>query len=65
MKKNGKKGSHAGLFTVSELQFEATLENFKRRRALSSPIDIRSKLFFERILHIKKVRDLVFFGRAR
>ncbi|OGW80700.1 MAG: hypothetical protein A3C47_07075 [Omnitrophica bacterium RIFCSPHIGHO2_02_FULL_51_18] len=67
MKKNGKKEFHASLFAGSELQFEATLENFKRRRALSplSPIDMRSRLFFERILQVKKIRDLVFCGRAR
>ncbi len=67
MKKNVKKKWHEGLFVASEFRFGETLENFKRRRALShsSPIDMRSKLFFERILSVKKVRDLIFCGRGR
>ena len=67
MKKNDKKDFHAGLLTGSDHLFEATLENFKRRRALlhTSPVDMRSKLFFERILQVKKAKDPVFCGRAR
>lgn len=67
MKKNGKKDFHLGLLMDSDYLFEETLENFKRRRALShsSPVDMHSKVFFERILQVKKVKDLVFCGRAR
>lgn len=66
MKKSGKKDFHLGMLGGAEYSFEATLENFKRCRALShsSPVDVRSKEFFERILQVKKVKD-VFFGRAR
>lgn len=66
MKKSDKKDFSAASFIPSELRFEETLENFKRRRALchSSPIDMRSRLFFERILSVKKVRDLIFCNRG-
>lgn len=44
-----------------------SIENFKRRRALPSfdTLDAGSRLFFERILNVKKVRDFVFITRAK
>lgn len=44
-----------------------SVENFKRRRALtpSSGLDVDSKLFFERILNVKKVREFVFITKAK
>ena len=43
-----------------------SVENFKRRRALPpfSTLDTSSRLFFERILAVKKDRELVFFTKA-
>ena len=67
MKKNDKKDFQPDLIMGPDYLFEATLENFKRRRALlhASPVDMHSKLFFERILQVKKVKELLFCGRAR
>ncbi len=44
-----------------------SIENMKRRRALrssSSPLDQRSRLFFERILNVRKVQEFVFITKA-
>jgi hypothetical protein len=43
-----------------------SVENFKRRRALPpfSTLDAGARLFFERILAVKKDRELVFFTKA-
>lgn len=52
---------------ISEFsRFDVTIENFKRRRALPpAPIDDGSMMFFERILCVKKIRELVFITRAK
>ena len=44
-----------------------SVENFKRRRALPpfSSLDTDSLLFFERIVNVKKVRELIFITKAR
>ena len=49
------------------LRFDANIENFKRRRALPpvSPLDIGSRLFFERILNVKKIREFIFITKGR
>ncbi len=43
-----------------------SVENFKRRRSLPplSTLDGGSKLFFERILTVKKIRELIFITKA-
>ena len=48
-------------------RFNESLENFKRRRALSGfgSVDSGSRLFFERIVDTKKNRDFVFITKAR
>jgi len=46
---------------------EESVENFKRRRALSpfSILDASSRLFFERIVNVKKTPEFVFITKAR
>ena len=43
-----------------------SVENGKRRRALApfSALDTDSRLFFERIVSVKKIRDFVFITKA-
>lgn len=53
-------------FSGCDARFDATIENFKRRRALPpGPLDDGSMLFFEKIMSVKKIRDLVFIARAK
>ncbi len=44
-----------------------SIESFKRRRTLQpfSYLDAGSRLFFERVLTVKKAREFVFVSRAR
>ena len=44
-----------------------SIENAKRRRALqpfSGPLDLKSRLFFDRILSVRKAREIIFIGKA-
>lgn len=47
--------------------FITNVENFKRRRALQSfwSLDISSKMFFQRALHIKRNSEFVFITKAQ
>lgn len=47
-------------------RWSGNVENFKRRRALQPGpgLDFQSQLFFERILNIKKMRELVFITKS-
>ena len=47
--------------------FMANVENFKRRRALQSfwAIDMSSKMFFERALHVRRGTEFVFITKAQ
>lgn len=51
---------------VRKEPFDFNMESLKRQRALPtlSPVDLESRLFFERILHVRKFRELVFFTKA-
>lgn len=42
------------------------VENTKRRQALQpfGGIDVDSRLFFERVLNVKKIRDFVFISKS-
>ncbi|GEM_PF-1258162 len=44
-----------------------SIENFKRRRTLQplNYLDAGSRLFFERVLTVKKAREFVFVSKAR
>ena len=44
-----------------------SIENFKRRRALPtfSSLDMSSRLFFERVLSVRKIREMVFIPKAQ
>lgn len=44
-----------------------SIENFKRRRMLHpfTHLDTGSRLFFERVLSVKKAREFVFISKAR
>jgi hypothetical protein len=49
-------------------RFDVSVENFKRRRALplsSSVLDLNSRLFFEKILCVKKIRELIFITKEK
>ena len=62
-----------GHWSYSDLHFAikpsegVSIENFKRRRMLHpvTPLDARSRLFFERVLSVKKTREFVFVSKAR
>ncbi len=47
-------------------RFDSNVENFKRRHALRhfASLDTSSKLFFERIVSVKKIRDFIFITKA-
>lgn len=65
MRKIGKAASEAAAIYCTESYFDYNVENFKRRRALSlcGP-DEESKLFFDRILNVKKIREFIFITKA-
>ncbi len=46
-------------------EFVPNVENFKRRRTLQPfwSLDLSSKLFFERALHVKRSGDFVFLTK--
>ena len=47
--------------------FIVNVENFKRRRALQSfwSLDMHSKMFFERALHVKRDNEFIFITKAQ
>ncbi len=47
--------------------FMANVENFKRRRALQSfwSLDISSKMFFKRALHVRRDSEPIFITKAQ
>ena len=67
MKKNGRKEEPKMDFSDFNHGFMANVENFKRRRALQSfwSLDISSKMFFERALHVRRDTDFVFITKAQ
>ena len=54
-------------FAGFEPGFMTNVENFKRRRALQSfwSLDISSKMFFERGLHLRRASEFVFITKAQ
>ena len=66
-----KKGMHDGTSKngVDGLEngFISNIENFKRRRALHPfwSLDLSSKLFFERALHVKHGGEFVFLTKSQ
>ena len=54
-------------FFRADARFDSNVENFKRRRALTplSQFDLDPRSFFDRILDVKKFRELVFVSNAR
>ena len=46
-------------------KFVSNIENFKRRGALQpfGSLDLSSKLFFERALHVKRTADFIFLTK--
>jgi hypothetical protein len=66
MKKTTRAGFQGLRFSGCDAGFDATIENFKRRRSLPpGPVDDGSMMFFDRILCVKKIRELVFITRAK
>ncbi len=47
-------------------RFDGNVENFKRRRALTPlpGMDLDSRLFFERVINIKKIQELIFITKS-
>ena len=54
-------------FDVFGDELVANIENFKRRRALHPlwSLDLSSKLFFERALHVKRGGEFVFLTKSQ
>lgn len=46
---------------------ETCVENCKRRRALlqMGPLDIDSRLFFERVMMVRKAKEFIFISNAK
>jgi hypothetical protein len=55
------------VYSYNDSKFDSNVENFKRRRMLPpfSVLGSESRSFFERILNVKKIRELVFITKAR
>ncbi len=49
------------------LRFDSNIESFKHRRAFTAypALDMGSRVFFERIVNVKKIKELVFVSKAR
>ena len=47
--------------------FIANVENFKRRRVLQSfwSLDMSSKMFFKRVLHVKREGEMIFITKTQ
>ena len=65
MKKNKPEDENKKYFSNVE-RFDSNVENFKRCHSLPplASWDMGSKLFFDRILSVKKNRDFVFITQA-
>ena len=67
MKKGVSNGSLKAGFDAFGDDPVSNIENFKRRRALHSfwSLDVSSKLFFERALHVKRSGEFVFLTKSQ
>ena len=54
-------------FDIFENETVSNIENFKRRRTLHpfGSLDLSSKLFFERALHVKRGGEFVFLTKSQ
>ena len=54
-------------FDTFESEVVSNIENFKRRRALRPfwSLDLSSRLFFERALHVKRSGEFVFLTKSQ
>ena len=61
------KGAYETVYPSLESKYDTNVENFKRRRALPplSRLDAESRSFFERVLNVKKIKELDFFHDGR
>ena len=65
MRKMVHRAVSAGYFRADS-RFDSNIESFKRRRALApSSFEMDSRSFFDRILNVKKFRELVFVTNAK
>ena len=55
------------VYSYNESKFDSNVETFKRRRALPpfSLMDSDSRMFFERIMNVKKMREIVFVSKSK
>ena len=61
-----KENSKAGLDAFGD-EIVSNIENFKRRRAMHpfGSLDLSSRLFFERALHVKRGSEFVFLTKSQ
>lgn len=66
MKRTLRSEADESVYSYNESKFDSNVENFKRRRGLPpfSLLDSESRSFFQRILNVKKIRELVFITKA-
>ena len=67
MRKAMRKGIPEVSFAGVNSGFISNVENFKRRRTLQSfwSLDMSSKMFFKRVLHVKRDGEFVFITKAQ
>ena len=67
MSKAIKHRSLSDSFSEVGFAFDTNVENFKRKRALQSLsiLDQTSKLFFQRMLEVKKIKDFIFVTKSQ
>jgi len=66
MKRTLRNETDESVYSYNESKFDSNVETFKRRRGLPpfSLLDSESRSFFQRILNVKKIRELVFITKA-
>ena len=65
MRKPSQKSLSSARYVATHSRFHSSVENFKRRRALPLASSFSDDLcFFDRVLSVKKIRELVFITRA-
>ena len=65
MRKNLKREMYEAGYACYEARFDNHVENFKRRRALTPLADLNGHTkFFDKILNVKKIQELVFITKT-
>ena len=64
MKKNLRPAAAHAHFICARGEFEMSIENFKRRRALPLSIFLGDSKFFDHVLNVRRGREVVFITKA-